>query len=218
MVAALQAPPRARSATGRLGVVGRRGSPCLVPDRIGPFGSFPDRGSAGSCRRRSPSASSPSDAPRARSRLLAAACHSHGTRLGHRADGGACGRCARGFHHQHLRAQPASARRARRRASGRHALVDRGASRAQRRIRVQWSTRSPRRGAPPTCSPVTRSRGRCRDVAGNAGGFARRQRARRQLGRRRLGSVVFWSSTTSRSKSARSSKPLYTDAKRKYAT
>ena len=71
----------------------------------------------------SPSAPSPSDAQPSRSRLLAAARHRRGTRLGHRADGGACGRCARGFHHHRPRAQPACHNR--RRASRRHALVDR---------------------------------------------------------------------------------------------
>jgi len=97
--------------------------------------------STGTRCRRSPSAPSPSDAQQAR-HLHAAACHRRVARLGPRAGGGACGRCARGFHH-HLRAQPASARRAHRRPARRHVVVDRATHRA--------ALRSARRRRPTCC-------------------------------------------------------------------
>ena len=92
--------------------------------------------------------------------------------------------------------------------------------------RVRSALGSTRRGRPTCCGAgYVRPAGRRNDLGsgfvmlrGSLVGTQAGQLRRGQLGRRRFGSVVFWSSTTSRSKSARSSNPLYTDAKRRYAT
>ena len=97
------------------------------------FGSG-TRGS-GASRNSSPSASSPSDAQPSRRRLLAAASHRRGARLGPRADGDACRSCARGFHHHLPRAQPACSQC--RSATRRHVVVDRPAPRTEVRSAVR---------------------------------------------------------------------------------